>query len=112
MFCLIDDWLSNLSIRGTITVSATAQKFAFTNLLDGICVFSIRTLSSLGTISQRPKCGQNIALGLEFIDDHHLISGDHRKINLYEVDTLRLVSSFPGKDGNRWVNFLNPLRLR
>jgi len=84
--------------RGSLSVSPTGENFAFTNLVDGINIFSLPTLSQIGTIPEKLKPSQNFLVGLEFLDDKHVVAGGHGNVRLYNIDTLCLVSTFHSQE--------------
>jgi hypothetical protein len=66
--------------------------------VDGINVFSLPSLSQVGAIAEKLEPSRNFLIGLDFLDDKHVVSGGFRSLQLYDTDGLRIVSAFHGQD--------------
>ena len=73
------------------------EKLAFTNLVDGINVFSLPALSPVGAIIEKLEPDQNFLTDLTFLDDKHVVSGGCRNVKLYNTDSLCIISTFSGQ---------------
>jgi len=81
---------------GKSAVSPSRQYLAFTNLCDGVEILTLPGLVHLGTIQQNIPTVGNIVLGIQFLDDQHIIVGDQGGIRVYELLTLNLAAKLMG----------------
>ena len=77
--------VSDVLFRGASAISDDNRMMAFTNLADGVEIFSIPGLVHVSSIPQEACPSQNVVLGVAFFGDHHIVVGGPGGAHIYSV---------------------------
>ena len=73
--------------------------------MDGITIFSLPTLSLVGAIIEKPEPGRNFLIGLDFLDERHIVTGGHGSVRLYDINSHCVVSTFYSREAaSQWFS--------
>lgn len=89
--------ITDITFRGCLSVNPAGERLAFTNLVDGINIFSLPTLSQVGVIMEKLNPSRNFLVGVVFLDNNHIVAGGQENVRLYNIDRLCIVSTFHTK---------------
>lgn len=90
------DYFHDFLWSGSAAVSKDCRIYAFTNLLNGIEIFSLPGLKHCGTIAQAIQAEFNVTLGIAFNGVDHLVVGEYGGVCMYEVSTRTLLYRLQG----------------
>ncbi|KDR65280.1 hypothetical protein GALMADRAFT_232961 [Galerina marginata CBS 339.88] len=79
---------------GLAAISEDSHTFAFTNLFDGIEIFSLPRLIHCGSIPQNIRQQSNVTLGIFFVGNDHVVAGESGGIGMYHTTTRTLALSY------------------
>jgi hypothetical protein len=72
--------------------------------MDGINIFLLPTLSQVGTVTEKVEPGWNFLIGLDYLDEKHIVTGGHRNVRLYDINDLCVVSTFYSQEvACQWI---------
>jgi len=77
--------VSDVLFRGASAISDDNRMLAFTNLADGVEIFSIPGLVHVSTIPQETRPSQNVVLGIAFFGDNHIVVGGPGGARIYSI---------------------------